>query len=305
LESYGAGVSGYAFTGEMYDSQTGLVYLRARYYAPYLNQFVQPDTIIPEPANAANWNRYAYTNYNPIRYSDPSGHTGEDPGDDDPFAYLYQYAAEQLMRVANNEISDLEAMALIVDESAIVYDGDLDQMMPTLSSIFLGTPQTGTTGLISPVINNKLFDGGCDGVGRSKHDCDGNQYSFGDSGFHEDFRDEDNQIFHFWGYIAQTYSNPFFVGLNTTIGVGGNLFHEIVQSSLNIDDGWGTSWNDYVLSDVGMYTGIQLSKGEISGHEFGDFLRRRLGTNGPGSRGKLEKSLERWGALKGMDQYGN
>jgi hypothetical protein len=51
-----------------------------RCYGSYLNQFVQPDTIIPEPANAANWNRYAYTNYNPINYNDPSGHAAHAGG---------------------------------------------------------------------------------------------------------------------------------------------------------------------------------------------------------------------------------
>jgi len=46
----------------------------ARWYDSYLNHFTQPDTIIPDPYNPASWNRYAYVNYNPIRYTDPSGH---------------------------------------------------------------------------------------------------------------------------------------------------------------------------------------------------------------------------------------
>jgi hypothetical protein len=162
------------------------------------------------------------------------------------------------------------------------------------------------------VINNKLFDGGCDGVGRSKHDCEGNSYSFGDSGFHKDFQDGDNQLFHLWGYIAQTYSNPAFVEFNTVIGIVGNVYHEIGQSVLNKDDGWGTSWNDYALSEAGMSIGTQLSRGEIFGYGLGDYLRKRLrdkdpvtGSPGPGSGGKVDTYMKRWGPLKGMDRYGN
>lgn len=40
----------------------------------YLNQFSQPDSIIPDQYNPADYNRYAYVRYNPVRNTDPSGH---------------------------------------------------------------------------------------------------------------------------------------------------------------------------------------------------------------------------------------
>lgn len=40
----------------------------------YINQFTQPDSIIPDPANPQAWNRYAYVLNNPINANDPSGH---------------------------------------------------------------------------------------------------------------------------------------------------------------------------------------------------------------------------------------
>jgi RHS repeat-associated protein len=52
----------------------GLMFYNARWYDPYLNQFTQPDSIVPDQYNSLDWNRYAYTRYNPIKYSDPSGH---------------------------------------------------------------------------------------------------------------------------------------------------------------------------------------------------------------------------------------
>ena len=46
----------------------------ARNYNPAIGRFIQPDTIVPSPANPENWNRYSYANNNPIKYTDPSGH---------------------------------------------------------------------------------------------------------------------------------------------------------------------------------------------------------------------------------------
>ena len=46
--------------------------------SPYINHFIQPDTIIPNPANPQSLNRYSYVMNNPIRYSDPTGHVFEE-----------------------------------------------------------------------------------------------------------------------------------------------------------------------------------------------------------------------------------
>ena len=56
------------------------MYYHARYYDPLLRRFTQPDTIIPNPHNPQDLNRYTYTRNNPIKYTDPSGHkvTGSD-----------------------------------------------------------------------------------------------------------------------------------------------------------------------------------------------------------------------------------
>jgi len=55
-----------------------LIFYNSRYYDSYLNHFTQPDSIVPDPYNSQDYDRYAYARNNPIRYNDPSGH---EPGD--------------------------------------------------------------------------------------------------------------------------------------------------------------------------------------------------------------------------------
>jgi RHS repeat-associated protein len=69
----GAAQAGLGYTGEWWDAGVGLQYLRARWYEPYLNQFISPDTIVPDFRNPQSINRYAYVLGNPINYRDPSG----------------------------------------------------------------------------------------------------------------------------------------------------------------------------------------------------------------------------------------
>ena len=74
LEQTGTSGTVYGFTGEQEDSATGLLYLRARYYSPYLNRFISADTIVPDREDPQSFNRYAYARNNPSKYVDYDGH---------------------------------------------------------------------------------------------------------------------------------------------------------------------------------------------------------------------------------------
>jgi RHS repeat-associated protein len=66
----------YRYSGKERDGETGLYYHGARYYAPWLARWISPD-----PSGIADGvNRYAYVHANPIRLTDPSGTSGDDPG---------------------------------------------------------------------------------------------------------------------------------------------------------------------------------------------------------------------------------
>jgi RHS repeat-associated protein len=66
----------YQYTGQYsYTPDFGLYFYNARWYDPALGRFTQPDSLIPESSQGAQaWDRYAYVNNNPLKYTDPSGH---------------------------------------------------------------------------------------------------------------------------------------------------------------------------------------------------------------------------------------
>ncbi|CAH1691233.1 hypothetical protein CHELA1G11_20852 [Hyphomicrobiales bacterium] len=62
-----------AFIGERQDTETGLLYLNARFYDPALGRFISPDWFLPTDPGVGT-NRYAYAFNDPINKSDPNGH---------------------------------------------------------------------------------------------------------------------------------------------------------------------------------------------------------------------------------------
>jgi RHS repeat-associated protein len=62
------------FTGQRQESGFGLYDFNARYYDPTIGRFISADTIVPNPDNPQDLNRYGYTRNNPLRHIDPTGH---------------------------------------------------------------------------------------------------------------------------------------------------------------------------------------------------------------------------------------
>jgi len=63
----------YRFTGEQFDANLGLYYLRARYYNQGGGRFWTRDTAGVIPENPREWNRYVYVANNSVNAVDPSG----------------------------------------------------------------------------------------------------------------------------------------------------------------------------------------------------------------------------------------
>jgi len=63
------------FTGYERDSETGLDFAEARYYANLQGRFASPDIVFADQdiATPQSWNLYSYVRNNPLAYIDPSG----------------------------------------------------------------------------------------------------------------------------------------------------------------------------------------------------------------------------------------
>jgi RHS repeat-associated protein len=66
----------FLFTGEPYDDETNLLYLRSRYDDPAIGRFLQRDRMGGLLAAPLSLNRYIYVSNNPASLTDPSGYTG-------------------------------------------------------------------------------------------------------------------------------------------------------------------------------------------------------------------------------------
>ena len=63
----------YGYTGQEYDEETGLLYLRARYYDPMIGRFISADLFWGRLEQPASQNRYTYVHNSPLIFTDPSG----------------------------------------------------------------------------------------------------------------------------------------------------------------------------------------------------------------------------------------
>jgi RHS repeat-associated protein len=66
-----------SYTGHPYDTGTGLIYAQQRYYDPLLGVFYSPDPMAVDTTSAFNFNRYAYANNSPYKFTDPDGRESE------------------------------------------------------------------------------------------------------------------------------------------------------------------------------------------------------------------------------------
>jgi RHS repeat-associated protein len=96
----------FKYAGEVLDEETGLYYLRARYYDPEVGRFINEDTYEGELTNPLSLNLYTYVENNPLIYFDPFGHRKESDNDElamlvEPYTNEWNNAHEGLMTLKN------------------------------------------------------------------------------------------------------------------------------------------------------------------------------------------------------------
>ncbi|MGV8074546.1 MAG: SpvB/TcaC N-terminal domain-containing protein [Syntrophobacteraceae bacterium] len=77
FQSSGTANLRHKYTDQEQDPETtiGLYYYGARYYYPKIGRFISPDSIVQAPQDPQTLNRYSYCRNNPLRYTDPTGHS--------------------------------------------------------------------------------------------------------------------------------------------------------------------------------------------------------------------------------------
>ena len=68
-----ANINPFRYRGYVYDSETGLYYLKSRYYDPVTGRFLNADTYCDTQSNIFGTNMFAYCNNNWVNQRDPEG----------------------------------------------------------------------------------------------------------------------------------------------------------------------------------------------------------------------------------------
>ncbi|MBN1453160.1 MAG: RHS repeat-associated core domain-containing protein, partial [Anaerolineales bacterium] len=122
----GASQTAYGYTGEYQDS-AGLVYLRARHYAPEMGRFLTRDTWEGVYNKPLSLNRWLYVEGNPVNYADPSGHLIHPECQWMPTKGLYEYCI--LLKYGLQPIDPFSMGATVTGERGC-YSGPTEYRAP-------------------------------------------------------------------------------------------------------------------------------------------------------------------------------
>ena len=104
------------FTGQREDAGVGLYYYNARYYEPVLGRFISPDSMVPDPNDPQDLNRYAYVKNNPIRHDDPTGHYIESALD-------VAFIVNDIREIRSGGMTWMNGLALAADVGGLLLPG--------------------------------------------------------------------------------------------------------------------------------------------------------------------------------------
>ena len=116
----------FAFTGHIYDTETGLYNAKARYFDPKLGRFISQDSFLGQIDEPPSLHRYLYGWNRPTFYIDPDGHSVKDAltwGRDFIVAFgtdLAQNAPDRALNIA--KATGRNAANLVKETGANIHD---------------------------------------------------------------------------------------------------------------------------------------------------------------------------------------
>ncbi|MGZ8157188.1 MAG: SpvB/TcaC N-terminal domain-containing protein [Methylobacter sp.] len=145
----------YRYSGKERDDSTGLYYYGARYYAPWLGRWLNPD-----PAGTVDgMNLYAFVGGNPINLVDPTGKAKQKKEDTGALVqsvrFMKSKELEKSLEIANKVFNEAYVKpSLFIDESA-EFSKPLQKELTGIFSDFAGSFSA-----INPTLNSALVKAG-------------------------------------------------------------------------------------------------------------------------------------------------
>lgn len=93
----------FLFAGEQWEADTGLIYLRNRFYDPKIGRFLSVDPVRGSPWEPASFNQYVYVNNDPANRIDPLGLQYLPPPPPPQFQYRYPSFYEELVAMSTTK----------------------------------------------------------------------------------------------------------------------------------------------------------------------------------------------------------
>jgi RHS repeat-associated protein len=281
----------YTYTGQKSDSYINLMWYGSRWFDPELGRFIQADSIVPNVFNPLDLDRYQYVRSNPVNFNDPSGHKAcsndgnsfdecSDPLGDD----LTTLTGEQKLAVINQIAvilqsqggDSLAAFQNLLNVSSHLYKAnDKINFMKDMTCIIIGFCGGNSTDVYKIGLKGAYPDSPS-----SKYFL-GLNFFQGQGSWSDKYYDySDNQMYHFWFYVAVSYFNGAFVAW------AGDFYHdpsfsinlEINGNPISLEKSpWvtslvndGRSMQDYLLGLEGARLGFLLSTNLIQVSEIGN-----------------------------------
>jgi RHS repeat-associated protein len=274
--------SEFRFTGQRMDTKNkidvspiGLYFYGSRYFDPYLNRWIQPDNIVPDPYDPGSWDRYNYVRSNPIKFGDPSGHREEsrcEALDCNINGGTRLQLVEKYNKLANSVVTkgmdSLQALVALVKYAA--------SFSPSCAECFINNLGSVLTGLSA---GNSFVNELKAQMGLYKYDSNyDNKKNLGQNGYAAVFQDPDlsqgggNQAHHYWFYVQVGFDGGVW---GSVTGRFGNILHE----SFLTNNTRGNSQEDMALGIEGTELGVALRSGAITPSQAGQYISDSLSPN--------------------------